>query len=190
MAAKASLHSMASNWSMVRPVRSSSLRVTGLGADSTSTASSAPTTMWRMRARIGRPSASATDRSATSMAAAPSLICDELPAVMAGARAGSHPAADGRPARMSVVVPGRIPSSVSTSSPVGSPSGPLRGTGTISAADRPSTVAAWARSWLRTANSSISSRVMPWRSARIWATSNWVMSWPSQASRKARENGP
>ncbi len=34
------------------------------------------------------------------------------------------------------------------------------------------------------------SRVMPTWSARIWATSNWVMSWPSQAARKSGENGP
>src|SRR5438094_15184 len=62
MAAKASLHSIASKSSMVMPERASSLRVTGLGADSTSTGSSAPTANCTKRARIGSPRRSAVAR--------------------------------------------------------------------------------------------------------------------------------
>ena len=103
MAAKASLHSMASNWSMVMPDRSRRRWVAGTGADSTMAASSAATVAWANRARTGSPSRSATDRSAISMAAAPSVICDEFPAVMSGAVSGSQFCAGGSPASASIV---------------------------------------------------------------------------------------
>ena len=74
MAAKASLHSTASKSSTVMPDRLSSLWVTGTGADSTMAASSAVTAKCAKRARIGRPSDSATARSAINMAAAPSVV--------------------------------------------------------------------------------------------------------------------
>src|SRR5689334_5459314 len=89
MAANASLHSMASNSSTFMPVRPSSLRVTGFGADSTSTGSSARTAKCTNRARTGSPRRSAVARSAMSIAEAPSLIGDEFPAVMSGAGCSS-----------------------------------------------------------------------------------------------------
>ena len=55
MAAKASLHSTASNSSTFMPERSSSLWVTGTGAESTMAASSAVTAKCAKRARTGRP---------------------------------------------------------------------------------------------------------------------------------------
>ena len=78
--------------------------MTGTGADSTMTASSAVTAKWAKRARIGRPSDSATERSAMSMAAAPSVVCEALPAVMSGAvrlpvRAGGRAASASRSRR-------------------------------------------------------------------------------------------
>ena len=69
--------------------------MTGTGADSTMAASSAATAKAWKRARMGSPRRSATDRSAMSMAAAPSVICDELPAVMSGAVSGSKDCAGG-----------------------------------------------------------------------------------------------
>src|SRR5207237_1375101 len=95
--ANASLHSMASKSSVLKPVRANSLRVTGLGADSVTTGSSASTAKCRSLARTGRPSRSAVSRLAISMAAAPSVICDELPAVMSGAVSGSQLWAGGDP---------------------------------------------------------------------------------------------
>ena len=74
-------------------------------------ASSAVTAKCANRARIGRPSASATDRSAMSMAAAPSVVCDELPAVMSGAVSGSQCCAGGSAASASAVEVRRMPSS-------------------------------------------------------------------------------
>ena len=49
---------------------------------------------------MGSPSRSATRRSATSIAAAPSVICEEFPAVMSGAVSGSHFWAGGRAASL------------------------------------------------------------------------------------------
>ena len=86
------------------PERSISLYVTGTGAESTSTGSSAATAKWAKRARIGRPSRSATERSAISIAEAPSVICDELPAVIAGAGWSSETHAGGNDASFSSVV--------------------------------------------------------------------------------------
>ena len=90
----------------------------------------------------------------TISAAAPSEICDALPAVMVPSFAN----AGRRPESESVVVSGRTPSSSSTIT--GSPLRWGTGTGTISSARRPSFIAAAARSWLRAASSSCSSRVM------------------------------
>jgi hypothetical protein len=111
IAANASLHSIASKSLIFIPVRSRSLCVTGTGAESTSTGSSAATAKCVNRARIGRPSLSAVSRLATIIADAASFICDELPAVMLGAWSGSHDIAGARPPRISIVVPGRMPSS-------------------------------------------------------------------------------
>ena len=137
MAAKASLHSTASNSSTFMPERSSSLWVTGTGAESTMAASSAATAKWAKRARIGRPSASATERSAMSMAAAPSVVCDELPAVMSGAVSGSQCWAGGSAASASSVELRRMPSSDRRNSPVRLPSSALIGTAMASRAEVP-----------------------------------------------------
>ena len=67
-------------------------------------ASSAATAKAWKRARMGSPSFSATDRSAISMAAAPSVICEEFPAVMSGAVSGSNDCAGGSAASASRVV--------------------------------------------------------------------------------------
>ena len=64
------------------PLRSSSLRVAGIGPVSMITGST-PTVVWStIRARGLRPSAFAVSADISSTAAAPSEICDELPAVI------------------------------------------------------------------------------------------------------------
>ena len=90
MAANASLHSMASKSSMVIPERASSFRVTGLGALRTRTGSSAPTAKALKRARGVRLSSAAALAVVMRAAAAPSVICEELPAVMSLAVSGSQ----------------------------------------------------------------------------------------------------
>ena len=106
-------------------------------------------------ARADSPARSAYSADVTTTAAAPSEIWDAVPAVIVP----SLPKAGLSLARVSAVVPGRMPSSSVTSS--GSP--PRCGTGTaaISAANRPFLAAAAARWWDMAANSSCCSRVMP-----------------------------
>ena len=107
------------------------------------------------RRAASSPSSSALAFDITMTAAPPSEICDALPAVMRAvpSNAGRRPPSD------SVVVPGRTPSSVSTT--IGSPLRWGIATGAISSAKRPSFAAAAARSWLFAASSSCASRVMP-----------------------------
>ena len=62
-----------------------------------------------------------------SMAAAPSVVCDELPAVMSGAVSGSQFWAGGSAASASIVEERRMPSSVRRNSPVRLPSSALIG---------------------------------------------------------------
>ncbi len=86
-------------------LRSSSLRVAGIGPVSMMTGST-PTVVWStIRARARRPSASAFSRVMSSTAAAPSEICDELPAVTlpSSLKAGFSAAS------FSSVVSGRMP---------------------------------------------------------------------------------
>ncbi len=90
------------------------------------------------------------------MAAAPSVVWLELPAVMSFAVSGSHDCAGGSAAIFSSATSGRMPSSASSTSPVNSPSSSLIGTGRISLAKWPHSVAAAARRCDSTANSSIS----------------------------------
>ena len=52
-----------------------------------------------------------------SIAAAPSVVCDELPAVMSGAVSGSQCWAAGSPANASIVEERRMPSSARSNSP-------------------------------------------------------------------------
>ena len=84
---------------------------------------------------------------------------------MSGAIAGSHLAADCSPARISTVVSGRIPSSASMISPVSAPCSSFTATGRISVLNAPETVASWARRCDSAANASMSSRLIPCRSA-------------------------
>ena len=111
----------------------------------------------RRRRRAPRPWPCASRR----RAAPPSEICDALPAVIVPsfANAGRSPPSD------SVVVPGRTPSSVSTTP--GRPCAAGSRPASISSAKRPSFFAAAARSWLLAASSSCSSRVMPPTSPRV-----------------------
>ena len=112
---------------------------------------------WPTSARIGAPSSSAFRRDMTTTAAAPSEIWDAEPAVIvpSGANAGRSFASD------SAVVSGRTPSSSLTTS--GSPLRCGISTGTISSSNRPSFIAAAARSCERAENSSWSCRLMPSR---------------------------
>ena len=88
----------------------------------------------------------------TTMAAAPSLIPEALPAVTMP----SFLKAGFRRARVSTVVPGRGPSSVST---ITEPFLPLTSTGTISSLNLPSAMAFSHFCWLLAENSSSISRV-------------------------------
>ena len=95
----------------------------------------------------------------TTTAAPPSFSGQALPAVI---RPSSRKTGF-RPASFSTVVPGRGPSSRSTTVPSASV------TGVISASKKPSSWRATASCWERAANSSISSRVIPSRSATFSA---------------------
>ena len=101
-----------------------------------------------MRASGSRPSSRARSGLASTRQAAPSLICEELPAVTVPP---SRNTGLRRPS-LSSVVSGRGPSSVCTVT--GSPFGCGTGTGTISSSKRPASCAASARWWLSSANSS------------------------------------
>ena len=80
--ANASLISIRSMSSIVIPLRARILRVAGIGPVSISTGST-PTVAWSTtRARARSPSSSAFARDMSRTAAAPSEICDELPAVI------------------------------------------------------------------------------------------------------------
>ena len=125
-----------------------------------------------------------------SMAAAPSFICEEFPAVMSGAVSGSHDWAGGSAASFSRVPPRRMPSSIVSDSPVKDPSSDRRGTGTTSRLNVPPSQAAAARRWLSREKASISSRVISYRSASTWATRNWVHSRPSTLVRNEGGKGP
>ena len=119
----------------------------------------------------------------TSIAAAPSEICEALPAVTVppSSNAGRSPAST------SSVVPGRIPSSCDTvTAPSPSPSAQSRTapsaprtTGTISSANAPDSRAAAARWWDCTLNRSTSSRRSPHCRATISALTPWLKSTPA-----------
>ena len=138
-AAKASFSSMTSISSMRSPVRASTLRVAGMGPRPMY-AGSTPATAEAMTRAIGRrPSSSAVSAEASSTAAAPSLMPEELPAVTVPSVRNT-----GRSwASFSGVVSGRGCSSRSMT--VGSPFGCGITTGTISSLKRPSAMAREAR---------------------------------------------
>ncbi len=104
-----------------------------------------------IRARGVRPSSAAFVSDITTTAAAPSLSGQQLPAVTTPS--GRNTGLSSRTA--SSVTPGRGPSSRVTSVPSGVV------TGTISRAQKPLLMASSARFWLRTPNSSSSSRDSP-----------------------------
>ena len=114
------------------------------------TSGSIPDTAQERRASLGvRPRRSASEARINTTAAAPSLMPAELPAVTVPSflKTGfSFPSTSG-------VVPGRGCSSRTTGSEARGGS-----IGTISGSKCPASIAATARSWLRAANSSCSSR--------------------------------
>ena len=116
----------------LRPLLSRALRVAGIGAVSMMTGSSAASTAVCTRATGVRPSSAAFSLVVISSAAAPSLICELLPAWItpSGRNAGLSLA------MLSSVPPRRTPSSVSTTVPSSS------FTGAICPANRPSSIAA------------------------------------------------
>ena len=107
-----------------------------------------------MTASGSRPCAAAQSSDASTRAAAPSFTPGAFPAVVAP----SFEKTGGSAARRSADVSRRGPSSVST---MVSPRRPWIVTGTISSASRPASIAAIARSWLRSAHASCWARVMP-----------------------------
>ena len=124
-----------------------------------------------MRARGVRPSSAALSSVMINTAEAPSLICEELPAVCTPfSRATGF-----RVASFSNVV-SRRPSSLLTVCvvPVGLPSSPRSGASTVMywPAKRSSAQAWMARCWLARPKASVSSRVMPHVSAMRSAPSN------------------
>ena len=149
------------------------------------------------------PARSAASADITTTAAAPSEICEAVPAVIVP----SFPKAGRSLAKASTVVPGRMPSSCVTVSvsPLFCPGGttppapPARacgtGTPTISAANRPFLVAAAARWWDMAANSSCCSRVMP-SSRPLFSVDSPMDRWskasvrPSRAIESSTVTGP
>ena len=141
--------------------RSKTLRVAGIGAVNMYRGSSPANEKFTKRARGVRPRARHFSSLMINNAAAPSVICDELPAVT------RPPSSSGRNAvfnfpRLSMVV-SRKPSSVV----IMLPSASL--TGKISRSNRPSAVARAARDCDCTPKRSMSSRVIPHLSAIISA---------------------
>ena len=126
---------MRSTSEIVVPLRASSVRVAGIGPVSMITGSTPTVVASKTRARGARPSSSAFSRAMSSTAAAPSEICDELPAVTVPSSLNAGLSA----ASASRVVSRRMPWSVARSSPSAS-------SGMISRSKRPSSVARTA-SW-------------------------------------------
>jgi hypothetical protein len=174
-AAKASLISITSMSSIVIPACSSTPFTAGIGPRPMISGRIAATKEATMRARGSRPSSLARSSLMTSTAAAPSLSGQELPAVTVPP---SLKAAFS-PARTSMVVPGRGPSSLvivpaSTSTWLPSLSASVAAgvsTGTISLSKWPESRASTARFWDTTAHSSWASRETWQRSATFSAVS-------------------
>ena len=160
-AANASFSSTTSMSVIFIPAWASTLRTASMGPTPMISGASPDTADAMMRARGLSPSARARSSDITSTAAAPSLSGQALPAVTVppGLNAGSSWAS------FSSVVPGRGPSSFSTSVPSGSV------TGVISRSKKPFFCASTARSCESLANSSMRSRVTPYFSATFSAVS-------------------
>ena len=131
----------------------------GIGAVSIQIGSSARTLMWWMRARGVRPWSFSPCSLTMSSAAAASEICDATAAVT------RPPSLSVGSERIFSQFGSRGPSSCSTPS-----------SGAISPSKRPSARARMARSWLSTANASMSSREQSHFSAIISALLNWLTS--------------
>ncbi len=183
--AKASLISTRSMSSRESFALASTNSVAGIGAVSMIWGSLAATAKVWKRARGRRPSDDARSSLMISTAAAPSEICDDVPAVTVpvSEKAGFNPA------NFSSEVSRRMPSSDS-SSPLTAPAPGTSGwtrasSGTISLAKRPSSVARAARRCDSRANSSICWRETFQRRAISSAHSPWWIS-----SKRSRYSGP
>ena len=167
-AAKASLSSMTSICSIVRPVRASTFLLAGEGPKPMMRGARPAVAMPSTRARFFKPKRSAAAAEASKIAQAPSLTPEALPAV-------TLPSGRTTPfslASISMVVSGRGCSSVSTI--FGSPFFCASTTGTISWANTPAAWAAAQRCWLRTAKASWSARLTANCSATFSAVSGML----------------
>ena len=152
---------------------SSTSRVAGMTAVSMICGSLAATANVWKRARGRNPSAAARSSLMTSTAAAPSEICDDVPAVTAP----SSENAGRSDASLSRLVSRRTPSSLASLPPVPSGASSVRtGSGRISLAKRPSSVAWAARRCDSRASTSMSAREMCQRRAISSAHSPWWIS--------------
>jgi hypothetical protein len=169
--AKASLISTRSMSDSAIFARSSTFSVAGMGPVSIVTGSTPARAKAWNRARGRSPSSLAFSSLMISRAAAPSLICEELPAVTfpSGLKAGF------RVASFSTLESGRTPSSRSKMPP----SAPV--TGMISFSKRPSSMARAARWCDCTAKASSSSRDRPHLSAISSAEMPWGTRPPTEA---------
>src|SRR3989344_3938102 len=150
-AAKASLSSITSMWSMVRPVCASTFRVAGVGPKPMMRGATPATAMPTTRARGLRPYLAALASSASSSAQAPSFTPLALPAVTVPS---------GRTTPLSLASASRLVSRGCSSwlTMIASPFFCGMCTGTISRARWPALMAATALSWLRRAIWSWASR--------------------------------
>ena len=151
----------------------------GIGAVSMMTGSSAASTAVCTRATGVRPSSAAFSLVVMSSAAAPSLICELLPAWITPSGLNTVLSL----ARPSRVPPRRKPSSVSTTVPSSS------FTGVICPAKRPSSVAAAAFAWEASEYSSSWARVWPQRSAIISAPIPWFGATPPKTVCRPEPDG-
>ena len=138
-----------------RPARSSAFRVEGTGPMPITAGSTPAEALATMRASGSRPSSRARSSLVTTTQAAPSLICEALPAVTVPPCLKIGLSA----ARRSRLVSGRGPSSAWMVT--GSPLGWGTSTVTISSSKRPASAAAMARRCDSSANASWSSRETP-----------------------------
>src|SRR3954470_23031581 len=178
--ANASFSSMRSKSSMPRPMRSRNFAIAGTGPMPIRRGSTPALAQPRIFASGRRPRARAASADASTSAAPPSVMPDEVPAVMMPGCPSTSPNTGGSFLRVSPVVSPRGCSSRSTMVPAASPDPPpaerLRGpsgsvTGAISRLKCPASIAAFALRWLSSANWSDCSRVIPCWRARISAVS-------------------
>src|SRR5450759_4022592 len=171
--ANASLTSIAPISSSRSPERASAFAVAGIGPVRMVTGSTpASAKVWNRAIGVS-PSSRAFSLVITCRAAAPSEICEEFPAVTTPSSVKARLSAP----RVSIVLPRRTPSSAANSCLL--PSAPTTCTRAYWPANRPSSIAAAARSCEETAISSHCSRVIPHRCAIISAPMPWCTSRPS-----------